>query len=214
MGGWGRRLRLAIQGDDPRTGKRFIWHMFHARPGGGGSIATATAGTAAASGTRPAGLKFGSVEVAEVRFPLLFKSPRVPSLAPAGAGGFVGGVGAVMEMQVETAGPARANTAGDGIRHGARGMAGRARMPRTARLPAGACGRWRRRSELQTKAGRHSGAAGRRLPRPFRRRRRLGPGGEARSGSWMSWSGPWVWCRGCTACHPSIGPSSAAVLEK
>ena len=37
MAGWGRRFRIAIQGEDPRTGKNFIWHMFQARPGGGAS---------------------------------------------------------------------------------------------------------------------------------------------------------------------------------
>ena len=35
MGGWGRRLRIALNGVNPRTGRRFIWHMFQARPGGG-----------------------------------------------------------------------------------------------------------------------------------------------------------------------------------
>ena len=31
MGGWGRRLRIALNGTDPRTGRRFIWHMFQAQ---------------------------------------------------------------------------------------------------------------------------------------------------------------------------------------
>jgi N-methylhydantoinase B len=39
MAGWGRRFRVAIQGEDPRSGRRFIWHLFHARPGGGASEA-------------------------------------------------------------------------------------------------------------------------------------------------------------------------------
>ena len=39
MAGWGRRFRIAIQGADPRNGRSFIWHMFHARPGGGASSA-------------------------------------------------------------------------------------------------------------------------------------------------------------------------------
>src|SRR5512145_3200930 len=39
MAGWGRRFRIAIQGHDPRNGRPFIWHMFHARPGGGASSA-------------------------------------------------------------------------------------------------------------------------------------------------------------------------------
>ena len=37
MAGWGRRFRIAIQGEDPRNGRNFIWHMFQARPGGGAS---------------------------------------------------------------------------------------------------------------------------------------------------------------------------------
>jgi hypothetical protein len=32
MGGWSRRFRISITGDNSRTGHRFIWHMFHARP--------------------------------------------------------------------------------------------------------------------------------------------------------------------------------------
>src|SRR5437660_8414519 len=37
MAGWGRRFRIAIQGENPRNGRNFIWHMFQARPGGGAS---------------------------------------------------------------------------------------------------------------------------------------------------------------------------------
>ena len=33
--GFSRRLRYAITGSDPRTGRRFIWHFFLARGGGG-----------------------------------------------------------------------------------------------------------------------------------------------------------------------------------
>jgi len=39
MAGWGRRFRIAIQGKNPRSGRTFIWHLFHARPGGGASPA-------------------------------------------------------------------------------------------------------------------------------------------------------------------------------
>ena len=31
MAGWSRRFRIAIKGEDPRTGKNFIWHLFQAR---------------------------------------------------------------------------------------------------------------------------------------------------------------------------------------
>ncbi len=73
MGGWGRRLRIALNGTDPRTGRRFIWHMFQARPGGGGSAAGdgySTIGEWHSAG----GIKFGSIEVAETRFPLVFET--------------------------------------------------------------------------------------------------------------------------------------------
>jgi len=35
IAGWGRRFRIAIKGVNPRTKRQFIWHLFHARPGGG-----------------------------------------------------------------------------------------------------------------------------------------------------------------------------------
>lgn len=34
--GFSRRLRFAMSGRDPRTGRQFIWHFFHARGGGFG----------------------------------------------------------------------------------------------------------------------------------------------------------------------------------
>src|ERR1700720_4494303 len=72
MAGWGRRFRIAIQGNDPRNNRPFIWHFFQARPGGGASVAGdgwPGAGEWQAAG----GIKFGSLEVTEVRFPLFFK---------------------------------------------------------------------------------------------------------------------------------------------
>jgi N-methylhydantoinase B len=122
MAGWGRRFRIAIQGHDPRRGRPFIWHMFQARPGGGASSAGdgwPTAGEWQAAG----GIKFGSLEVTEVRFPLFFR--RHEFLPDSGGDGrYRGGIGAILEFVVETDEPARANTAGDGVRHGACGMAG------------------------------------------------------------------------------------------
>jgi N-methylhydantoinase B len=122
MGGWGRRFRIAIKGEDPRTGRSFIWHLFQARPGGGGSVAGdgySSVGEWHSAG----GIKFGSIEVAEARFPFLFlhHEYRIDS---AGDGRFRGGTGADLEMVIETARPAVANTAGDGVRHGARGILG------------------------------------------------------------------------------------------
>ena len=122
MGGWGRRLRIALKGVNPRNGRPFIWHLFHARPGGGassGGDGWHNSGEWHSAG----GLKFGSVEVAETRFPLFF--PRHEFRPDSGGDGrYVGGCGCDLDMVVETEAPVLANVAGDGVRHGARGMLG------------------------------------------------------------------------------------------
>jgi N-methylhydantoinase B len=122
MAGWGRRFRIAIQGVDPRSRKPFIWHMFQARPGGGASPAGdgwPGAGEWQAAG----GIKFGSIEVAEVRFPLFFRRHEFRPDS-GGDGRFRGGPGGELEFAVEVAEPAVANTAGDGVTYGASGIAG------------------------------------------------------------------------------------------
>jgi N-methylhydantoinase B len=134
MAGWGRRFRIAIQGRDPRRassggdeggkpgGRPFIWHFFQARPGGGASSAGdgwPGAGEWQAAG----GIKFGSLEVTEVRFPLFFKTHEFRP-GSGGAGRYRGGPGGVVEMVVETEQPAVGNTAGDGVRYGACGILG------------------------------------------------------------------------------------------
>jgi N-methylhydantoinase B len=122
LAGWGRRFRIAIQGKDPRSGRPFIWHMFHARPGGGASPVGdgwPTAGEGQAAG----GIKFGSVEVTEVRFPLFFARHEFRPDS-GGDGRFRGGPGSVLDLHVEIAEPARANTAGDGTRHAPYGILG------------------------------------------------------------------------------------------
>ncbi|MDB5382029.1 MAG: 5-oxoprolinase [Rhodospirillales bacterium] len=122
MGGWGRRFRVAIQGRDPRRQRSFVWHLFHARPGGGGSArgdGWSTAGEWHSAG----GLKFGSVEMAETRFPLFFRHHEFRP-GSAGDGTHRGGYGGALELVVESDGPCRANTAGDGVRYGAAGMLG------------------------------------------------------------------------------------------
>ena len=121
MGGWGRRFRLALAGQDKRTGRRFIWHLFHARPGGGASCAGAGWDTAGEWHT-VGGIQFGSVEVMEARFPLVFERHEIRD-GSGGAGCHAGGNGAVLDLRVEADG-AVANTAGDGVRHGARGING------------------------------------------------------------------------------------------
>jgi len=122
MAGWGRRFRIAIQGTDPRTEKPFIWHMFQARPGGGGfnqGDGWPGAGEWQAAG----GIKFGSLEVTEVRFPLFFRHHEFRP-GSGGDGKYRGGPGCDLEFVAEIAQPARANTAGDGVRHGAVGILG------------------------------------------------------------------------------------------
>jgi N-methylhydantoinase B len=122
MAGWGRRFRIALQGRDPRTGRPFIWHMFQARPGGGASPA-GDGWPAAGEWQAAGGIKFGSLEVAEVRFPLFFRRHEFRPDS-GGEGRFRGGPGAELEMVVEVEEPAVANTAGDGVRHGAPGLLG------------------------------------------------------------------------------------------
>jgi N-methylhydantoinase B len=122
MAGWGRRFRIAIQGRDPRRDRPFIWHFFQARPGGGASPAGdgwPGGGEWQAAG----GIKFGSLEVTEVRFPLFFRHHEFRPDS-GGDGEYRGGPGGIVEMVVETAEPALGNTAGDGVRHGACGILG------------------------------------------------------------------------------------------
>src|SRR2546428_57297 len=122
LAGWARRFRIAISGKNPRSGRPFIWHLFHARGGGGGSSAGDGWGTAG-EGQAAGGIKFGSVEVAEARFPLFFKNHEFRPDS-AGDGRFRGGVGSALELRMETTEPARGNTAGDGVRHPSYGLLG------------------------------------------------------------------------------------------
>jgi N-methylhydantoinase B len=122
LAGWSKRFRIAVHGANPRTNRNFIWHLFHARPGGGACVAGdgwPTVGEGQAAG----GIKFGSVEVAETRFPLFFKRHEFRPDS-GGAGKFRGGVGSVLELRVETTAPAQANTAGEGVKYAPYGLLG------------------------------------------------------------------------------------------
>ncbi|WP_441232096.1 hydantoinase B/oxoprolinase family protein [Tardiphaga sp. 215_C5_N2_1] len=122
MAGWGRRFRIAIQGENPRTGRQFIWHMFQARPGGGASSG-GDGWSSIGEWHSVGGIKFGSIEVAEARFPLLFRHHEF--LANSGGDGqFRGGLGVALDLVVQTEKPAIANTAGEGVRHGSCGLLG------------------------------------------------------------------------------------------
>jgi N-methylhydantoinase B len=133
IAGWSRRFRIAITGTDPRTARPFLWHMFHAR-GGGGASAAGDGWPTAGEGQAAGGLKFGSVEMTEVRFPLFFA--RHEFRPDSGGGGrFRGGVGSILEMRLETERLAVANTAGDGVRHAPYGLfGGRDGLPHRYRL--------------------------------------------------------------------------------
>ena len=122
MAGWGRRFRIAIKGENPRNGQPFIWHMMHARPGAGASPG-GDGWHGSGEWHSTGGLKFGSVEVTETRFPLFFEYHEYRPNS-GGNGRFVGGVGVDLSLRVETGDPFRVNTAGDGVRHGACGLLG------------------------------------------------------------------------------------------
>jgi N-methylhydantoinase B len=122
MAGWSRRFRIAIQGEDPRNGRNFIWHMFQARPGGGASSG-GDGYSSIGEWHTVGGLKFGSIEVAEVRFPLHFRLHEFRA-GSGGDGQFRGGLGVSLDLVLETAKSALGNTAGEGTRHGPCGMLG------------------------------------------------------------------------------------------
>ena len=120
--GFSRRFRIALQGVDPRNNRPFIWHLFQAR-GGGGAMPGGDGWPALGEGQAVGGIKFGSIEVTEVRFPLFFKHHEFRPDS-AGRGKYRGGPGSVLELKVEIKERAKANTAGDGIRHAPYGLAG------------------------------------------------------------------------------------------
>ncbi len=177
MAGWSRRFRIAIQGEDPRTGKNFIWHLFQARPGGGASSG-GDGYSSIGEWHSVGGLKFGSLEVAEVRFPLHFRQHEFRENS-GGDGQFRGGLGVALDLVLETA-KARARQhrgrrrAPRPVRHARRRRRRAARLPADLRRP--------RAARAAHQGSRHRSAS-RRLPRnPLLRRRRLGAAGQALGG--------------------------------
>ena len=122
MAGWGRRFRIAIKGVNPKNDQPFIWHMFQARPGAGASPG-GDGWNGSGEWHSTGGLKFGSIEVTENRFPLFFERHEYRPNS-GGNGRFVGGTGVDLTFRVETDVACRANTAGDGAHHGACGLLG------------------------------------------------------------------------------------------
>ena len=111
--GFSRRLRYAITGFDPRTGRRFIWHFFLARGGGGASNGFdgwSNVGEINVAG----GIRSPSIEVTEERFPFFIERHELRPDS-GGVGAWRGGLGAVCDLVYEGEGPALLNTAGDGV---------------------------------------------------------------------------------------------------
>ena len=103
LAGWSRRFRIAIKGVNPRTKRPFIWHMFHAR-GGGGACSVGDGWETAGEGQAVGGIKFGSVEVAEVRFPLTFVEHEFRPDS-GGDGQHRDGVGSILRLRVDITEP-------------------------------------------------------------------------------------------------------------
>jgi N-methylhydantoinase B len=111
--GFSRRLRFAITGRDPRSDRRFIWHFFFARGGGGASYGFD--GWPCVGEVNVAGaIRSPSVEVTEERFPFFIKYNELRPDS-GGDGTWRGGLGAMFEMVYEGTEPAKLNTAGDGV---------------------------------------------------------------------------------------------------
>ena len=111
--GFSRRLRYAITGHDPRTGRQFIWHFFLARGGGGASEGFdgwSNVGEINVAG----GIRSPSIEVTEERFPFFIERHELRPDS-GGVGAWRGGLGAVCDLVYEGEGPTLLNTAGDGI---------------------------------------------------------------------------------------------------
>src|SRR4029077_15294731 len=92
LAGWSRRFRIAISGTNPRNKRKFIWHLFHAR-GGGGACSAGDGWETAGEGQAAGGVKFGSggggpgrgrdqIRLGGGRgdaLPALLQAPRVPT---------------------------------------------------------------------------------------------------------------------------------------
>lgn len=113
---------MSINGVDPRRGRPFIWHLFHAR-GGGGASSVADGWSTVGEFHTVGSMKFPSVEVAEARF-RMFIGRHEFRPDSGGRGQFRGGMGGVLDLRFDTLAPATANTAGDGVFNGPFGLFG------------------------------------------------------------------------------------------
>jgi N-methylhydantoinase A/oxoprolinase/acetone carboxylase beta subunit/N-methylhydantoinase B/oxoprolinase/acetone carboxylase alpha subunit len=119
---WGRRLRYAITGVDPRTKRRFIWHFFLARPGGG-ACQDFDGWSNVGELNAPGAIRAPSIEVTEERFPFfILRNEQRPNSG--GKGMRRGGLGGICDLVYEGEGIAKLNTAGDGIHNPPFGQVG------------------------------------------------------------------------------------------
>ncbi|MGE3540153.1 MAG: hydantoinase B/oxoprolinase family protein [Candidatus Tectimicrobiota bacterium] len=128
-----RRLRFAMSGHDPRSGRHFIWHFFHARGGGGASQGCdgwSNVGEINVAG----GIRSPSVELTEERFPFFIEHYEFRPDS-GGDGTWRGGLGATFSMIYEGDEIALLNTAGDGVINPPFGLCGgQAGLPHIYRL--------------------------------------------------------------------------------
>jgi 5-oxoprolinase (ATP-hydrolysing) len=134
--GFSRRLRFALTGTDPRTKRRFIWHFFFARGGGGASYGCdgwSYVGEINVAG----GIRSPSIEVTEERFPFFIEYEELRPDS-GGDGTWRGGLGATFAMVYEGATGARLNTAGDGTVNPPYGLfGGQPGQPHTYKIISG-----------------------------------------------------------------------------
>ena len=108
--GFSRRLRYAITGSDPRTGRRFIWHFFLARGGGGASSGFdgwSNVGEINVAG----GIRSPSIEVTEERFPFFIERHELRPDS-GGVGAWRGGFGCSVRSGLRGRGPRPAQHCG------------------------------------------------------------------------------------------------------
>ncbi len=178
MGGWGRRLRIALDG--ARSAQRAAVHLAHV-PGAAGRrrvARPASGGPRSANGTRPAASSSAASRWRR-RGSRCCSKPTSSARGRRALGGIAAGSAATMRLRVETDGPAVANTAGEGVVHGARGDAGRGGR-RPARLSAGRAGCGGAATAEQGSGDRRAG--GERARYPLGRWRGLGVFGRPRRG--------------------------------
>ncbi len=113
VAGYARRFRYSISGYDGRTGQRYVWHLFYGR-GGAGASAYADGWSNLGVIINPGGVRSPSIELTEQQFPFFVRRYEFRPDS-GGAGKQRGGLGSVLEMQLEGDEPATINTSGDGV---------------------------------------------------------------------------------------------------